>query len=287
VAKAPVNWNTVPLLTPGMKNLGNQFNLRWPVRDGTSDGAVGDYKHQQGKSGHNPDDTKYNNAEYDDNDGKPEIRSIDVDNNLNDISCDMQDVIDHLCRLPNLKRVMRYMIYDEREYHVDNGFKPVPYKGASPHKEHAHFSGARSQVSDQDSTFDFQFEKVGRLMSFLPVYGESGEDVEYWQRKHNYVRKMYTPPCPEITVDGDYGAATAAAFVDFWKKNGGTGTYDGRKLESWVALKYDAAYSQFVAPKSPTADPAALTAAVNKWLEEKFKNGSLNIDGSLKGVVTL
>jgi peptidoglycan hydrolase-like protein with peptidoglycan-binding domain len=166
VAKAPVNWNTVPLLTPGMKNLGNQFNLRWPVRDGTSDGAVGDYKHPQGKSGDNPDDTKYNN-------------------------------------------------------------------------------------------------------------------------KHNYVRKMYTPPCPEITVDGDYGAATAAAFVDFWKKNGGTGTYDGRKLESWVALKYDAAYSQFVAPKSPTADPAALTAAVNKWLEEKFKNGSLNIDGSLKGVVTL
>jgi hypothetical protein len=60
VAKAPVNWNTVPLLTPGMKNLGNQFNFRWPVRDGTSDGAVGNYKHQLGKSGHNPDDTKYN-----------------------------------------------------------------------------------------------------------------------------------------------------------------------------------------------------------------------------------
>lgn len=160
MAKA-VTWDNVDMLTPGLKNLGNQFNRRWPNRDGTSDGARGDYAHTQEDSGHNPDDTKYNNAEYDDNDGVPEIRAIDVDNNLNDPDVSFQNVIDHLRRLPNLGSVIRYMIYNRKMYHVDNGFNPVTYTGASAHTEHGHFSGARSQASDRNTSFNFKFDQLG------------------------------------------------------------------------------------------------------------------------------
>lgn len=161
----PVDWNKVSLLTPGMTNLGNQFNKRWPTRDGSSDGAVGDYAHTQELSDHNPDDTSKHNASWDsDSDNVPEVRAIDVDNDLNESGMNMQSVIDHMRTLPNLGSVIRYMIYNKKMYHVDDGFKPTNYTGASPHTEHAHFSGARSQSADSNTTFNFHFEKVGDPM---------------------------------------------------------------------------------------------------------------------------
>jgi hypothetical protein len=176
MAKA-VTWNNVDMLTPGLKNLGNQFNRRWPNRDGTSDGARGDYAHTQEDSGHNPDDTKYNNAEYDDNDGKPEIRAIDVDNNLNDPEVSFQDVINHMRRLPNLGSVIRYMIFNRKIYRAPN-FEPETYTGASAHTEHGHFSGARTQASDENSRFDFKFDELGDSMAL------TDDDIKrFWDYK--------------------------------------------------------------------------------------------------------
>lgn len=157
----PLNWNSVPNLTPGMKNLGNQFNKRWPNRDGTSDGAKGDTAHQSSTSSHNPDDTPGSKPEWEDADSTPDIRGIDVDNNLNESGTDMTDVCVHLQHLPNLASVVRYYIYNRQEYHCDNNFSPVPYTGSSPHTEHIHFSGARTESADQNTTFDFKFEEVG------------------------------------------------------------------------------------------------------------------------------
>lgn len=160
----PVNWSNVSMLTPGMKNLGNQFNKRWPERSGDTDGAIGDWRHQQGHSGHNPDDTLYDNAEWDsDSDSTSEVRAIDVDKDLNESGTNMQMVIDHLRSLPNLDSVIRYMIYNGKIYKATNNFNPETYTGSNSHKEHAHFSGAYSQSSDQNNTFDFKFEEVGDM----------------------------------------------------------------------------------------------------------------------------
>lgn len=162
MAKPPVNWNNVDMLTPGMKNLGNQFNKRWKSRYGDSDGAIGDYAHQQGTSDHNPDDTSYGNAGWDgDSDKTKDVRAIDVDATLNESGTSMQDVIDHMRRLPNLGSVIRYMIYDGKMYHVDDDFEPKNYTGSNDHSQHAHFSGARSESADQNTTFNFKFEEVG------------------------------------------------------------------------------------------------------------------------------
>lgn len=192
-----VNWNNVSMLTPGMKNLGNQFNARWPDRDGTSDGAIGDYAHQQGISGHNPDDTQFHNAEWDsDSDNTPEIRAIDVDSDLGgDVSA--QQVVDHIRRLPNVSSVIWYIIYNRKIY-VAPDFDPVTYTGSSPHTEHIHFSGAKSQAADNNSTFDYQFEKLGDDM---PLNEADFNEVEnrakagiadfYWDAYHAALNDDY------------------------------------------------------------------------------------------------
>ena len=160
---AGVNWSSVPLLTPGMKNLGNQINRRFPTRSGASDGARGDYAHTQGTSGHNPDDTRYDNAEWDgDSDSTSEIRAIDVDKDLNDPrGASMQELVDYIRRLPGIGTVLRYIIFNKKIYHVRNGFAPEDYEGDNKHTEHVHFSGAWTQASDANTSFDFKLEQLG------------------------------------------------------------------------------------------------------------------------------
>jgi hypothetical protein len=153
-----VNWRR----TGGMDNLLDQFNDRWPGRDRASDGSIGDFAHTQEHSGHNPDDTSADNAEWDgDPDTIPEVRAIDVDDDLREPGTTMQDVIDHMRALSGLSSVIRYMIYNRKIYRSSNGFRPEVYTGASAHTEHAHFSGAYSQASDNNTTFNFRFDQVG------------------------------------------------------------------------------------------------------------------------------
>lgn len=161
---AGANWSNVSMLTPGMKNLGNQLNKRFPSRSGRSDGALGDYKHTQSTSGHNPDDTSHHNAEWDnDSDNKSEIRAIDVDSDLNS-DVNMQQVVDHLRKLPGLKNVLRYMIYDRKIYRAANNWAPEAYTGPMAHTSHVHFSGAYSNTSDANASFDFKFDELGDNM---------------------------------------------------------------------------------------------------------------------------
>lgn len=127
----------------------------------------------------------------------------------------------------------------------------------------------------------------GREMN-LPESGDKGESVRFWQYLHNLTRTTVSPPSPEIKIDGDYGSATAAAFYDFWKKCGGSGTtYKGGFVTAWLATKYLAAFARLSVPVPTPKDPSPelIKEAVADWLDTNVANKLLKIRGTLEGTV--
>lgn len=152
------------ILTKGLQNLRSQVNSRWPNRDKASDGTIGDSAHMAETSSHNADDTAGSRPEWDgDPDSTPEVRAWDMDSDLRESGSSAQMVVDHLRHLPNLDDVIRYMIYNRKIYRASNGWVAETYTGPSAHTEHIHFTGAYTQASDNNTSFDFKLEEVGDM----------------------------------------------------------------------------------------------------------------------------
>lgn len=145
-------------LTKGLQNFLRQLNATFPDRPTKSDGTLGDTAHQSEKSGHNLDDVKNSMAEWNgDSDNVPEIRAIDITTLEPIVST--QVVVDHIRRLPNVESVIRYIIYNRKIYHAPN-FQAMPYSGASPHTEHFHISGAWTNASDANASYNYRFGDI-------------------------------------------------------------------------------------------------------------------------------
>lgn len=148
------------VLTKGLQNLRSQVNAAFPGRDKASDGTIGDLAHMAETSGHNPDDTAGSHPEYNDHDGIAEVRSWDMDSDLRAPGVTAQAVVDHIRGLPGVSSVLRYMIYNRKIYEASNSWKPRAYAGPSAHTEHIHYSGARTQAADNNTTFDYHLEDL-------------------------------------------------------------------------------------------------------------------------------
>lgn len=154
------NW----ILTLGLQNLRAQINTWAPDRDHTSDGTIGDAAHQKETSGHNPDDTPGSKAEWNgDPDSTPEVRAFDCDVDFRN-GASAQQLVDHIVGLKP-SSVLRYVIYNRRIYEASNGWASRAYTGASPHTEHIHFSGAYTQASDNNTTYDYRLEEIPVAMT--------------------------------------------------------------------------------------------------------------------------
>lgn len=130
------------ILTESLAGLRLAFNLRFPNRDRTSDGTIGDASHATRASGHNPDDTAGVTAEFTDADTVAEVRAIDVDSDLRDLAVTMRDVIAAILATPADRDRLAYIIFDRTIWSARSSWQPRAYDGPSPHTGHAHFSGS-------------------------------------------------------------------------------------------------------------------------------------------------
>jgi len=128
------------ILIAAAHSLFGEFDLIAPERSHASDGSIGDAAHSKEVSDHNPDETGA--VPIHDADHINEVHAIDVDAALREPGLTMEAVVQFIlgrCRSGAEKR-LRYIIYNERIWEADNGWKQRAYKGKSLHIEHAHFS---------------------------------------------------------------------------------------------------------------------------------------------------
>jgi hypothetical protein len=151
------------VVVPALEDLRNQLNDVFPDRDKSSDGSIGDYEHQQGDSSHNPDDTSHGNAEWDsDSDSKEEVRARDFDRDLCDPDINAQDVVDHLVAGAKCGDFwwLRYIIFNKKMYHKNDGWKPKNYTGSNTHEHHFHVNNDFNQDADNVSGVDYHLEDL-------------------------------------------------------------------------------------------------------------------------------
>jgi len=133
------------LLCKAGQQLRLQVDDSYPDRDRTSDGWIGDTRHQAraSASDHNPDANGI-------------VRAIDIDRDLSgkakpDLMPDLADQI-RLCAKRGDKRIS-YVIFAGRIASPRMGWRWRKYRGLNPHDKHCHISFTKQGDSD-DSFFN-------------------------------------------------------------------------------------------------------------------------------------
>lgn len=109
-------------LNPALSRFRQEVNARWPNRDKTSDGTIGDAAHQASSSDHNPD-----------TDGS--VDAWDMDVNGVDVWACINAALAH--------EAIQYVIYNRRitSRSMAGGLGTWhPYNGVNPHDKHVHFN---------------------------------------------------------------------------------------------------------------------------------------------------
>ena len=131
---------------------GQQLRLQvddsYPDRDRTSDGWIGDTRHQARPSDHNPDANGI-------------VRAVDIDRDLSgaskpDLMPDLADQI-RICAKRGDKRIA-YIIFNGRIASPRSLWRWRAYKGINPHVKHCHVSFTKK--GDADGSF-FNIPMIG------------------------------------------------------------------------------------------------------------------------------
>lgn len=186
-----------PFLCAAGKTLRDQVNGRWPARDKTSDGWLGDAAHAARRSDHNPD---------------PEsgvVRALDIDADLGGYGA-TAILADQLRACGD--RRLAYLIYAGRIASASRGWAWRRYSGPNPHETHLHVSFTPSGDAD-GGLFLLPIFATSALPPLELARGAQGADVRALQ--HAIVR-LYDEtgarfPALNLVLDGDFGPATDRA----------------------------------------------------------------------------
>lgn len=177
-----------PYLAPSLARLRTSINTRWPNRDKSSDGWIGDRAHQARTSDHNPAASGV-------------VRALDVDKDGVHVPT--------LVAAALLHPSVRYVIHDRRIFHVDRRFKPATYTGPNPHTGHIHTSIQHTKAAEVDKT---EWRPVSAAFTW-PVLQAGMEGVNVRQLQAYLNGHGYA-----LTLDGDFGPATDAAVRAFQRR---------------------------------------------------------------------
>lgn len=117
-------------LASSLVNARNEINDRWPLRDKSSDGWIGDAAHQAQVSDHNPDART------------GVVRALDVDKDGIHVPSVIGSFLVH--------GSTNYVIFNRRIYRRADRFKPRSYTGSNPHTGHIHNSIMKSPGSENN-----------------------------------------------------------------------------------------------------------------------------------------
>jgi len=118
-------------LAPSLVTLRGEINAKYPDRDKSSDGWIGDASHAARPSDHNPD-WHATGREF------GIVRAIDIDSNgqPGQVTPLVTDVLEAAI---GDQRVW-YVIWNRKIYSRTYGWKPRAYTGSNPHDHHVHVS---------------------------------------------------------------------------------------------------------------------------------------------------
>lgn len=121
-------------LAPSLVALRAELDAKWPRRDRSSDGWIGDAAHSSRASQHNPDWSSVPPGAVD---------ALDVDVDGIDVRALMDAVV--------TDRRVWYVIHDRRIWSRTNGWKPKRYTGSNPHIKHVHVSIQPTRAAREDT----------------------------------------------------------------------------------------------------------------------------------------
>lgn len=184
-------------LAHSLVQLRAEIDHRWPVRDRSSDGWLGDAAHMSTVSEHNPD-------------AKGCVHALDTDTSNVDKA--------QILAAAKVHPSTWYIICDKLIYRRKTGFVAEPYTGINPHYTHIHVSILLTATAESSERVwlprptlrrgmdGLEVKELQREVGAAPVTGFFGTITEgkvmEFQRRHS------------LTPDGVVGPSTWKAITD-------------------------------------------------------------------------
>jgi hypothetical protein len=200
-----------------------QFDACFPGRSKVSDGWIGDVRHAQRQSFHNPD-------------ANGVVRALDVTHDpTHGVDIDVvtdQLVTSHDYRI--LELIANGMYWSAKNPHW------VPYTGSNPHRKHFHISCVSTVAGGDDSSpwnlaiFAAPSPTPAPSPGGRPTLsaGSSGDLVKSLQAFLNHAFPAYS----KLVADGAYGPATKGVVAEFQRRAGGLAVDGVVGPQTWIAL---------------------------------------------------